>query len=65
MNPVINKSSLQSLRLLSLPLRPPATAAQQRESKKPSGVEERLLEATLQSQPQPFSFRQAAFGVLE
>lgn len=64
MNPVINKSSLQSLRLLSLPLRPPATDAQRRESKKPSGVNERLLEATLQTQLKPFSFPQAGFRVL-
>lgn len=43
MNPVINKSSLQSLRLLLLPLGPPATAAQRRGSKNPSGVEDRRL----------------------
>lgn len=65
MNPAINKSSLQSLRLPLLPLRPPATAAQRRGSKNPSGVTEELLEATLQSPLRPLSFPRAAFRVPE
>lgn len=63
MNPAIDKSSLQSLRLPLLPLRPPATAALRQRSKKPSGVTEGLLEATLQSPLRPLSFPRAAFRV--
>lgn len=62
MNPAINKSSLRSLRLPLLPLRPPATAAQRRGSKGPSGATEGLLEATSRSL-RPASFPRAAFGV--
>lgn len=63
MNPAINKSSLQSLRLPLLPLRPPATAAQRRGSTRPSGVTEGLLEATLQSPLRPLSVPRAASRV--